>query len=81
VIQNSNGEPPQAGVDPAQAERADGLPSAGIGGSGIAWWRWVFFLAALMFGIAGWFFTLAVYKGSKEVVLIDKGDRRRRRRI
>jgi hypothetical protein len=40
----------------------------------------VFFLAALAFGVAGWFFTLAVYKGSKEVVLIDKGDRRRKRR-
>lgn len=82
VIQNSNeGEPPRSsiGVDPSQADRAGGLPSAGIGGSGIAWWRWVFFLAALMFGIAGWFFTLAVYKGSKEVVLVDRSDRRRRR--
>ena len=80
VVQDSNqGQPPQAGVDPSQTDRAGGLPSAGIGGSGIAWWRWVFFLAALAFGIAGWFFTLAVYKGSKEVVLIDKGDRRRRR--
>lgn len=84
VIQNTNeGDPPRSsgGVDPSQTDRAGGLPSAGIGGSGIAWWRWVFFLAALMFGVAGWFFTLAVYNGSKEVVLIDKGDRRRRRRL
>ena len=83
VVQDSNqGEPPQSsiGVDPSQTDRAGGLPSAGIGGAGIAWWRWVFFLAALAFGVAGWFFTLAVYKGSREVVLIDKGDRRRKRR-
>lgn len=81
VIENTNqGRPPQSGVDPAQSERADGLPSAGSAGSGIAWWRWVFFMAALMFGIAGWFFTLAVYNNSKEVVLVDRFDKRRRRR-
>jgi len=83
VVQDSNqGKPPQSqlGVDPSQAERADGLPSAGTAGGGIAWWRWIFFLAALMLGIAGWFFTLAVYNGNKEVVLIDRFDKRRRRK-
>jgi hypothetical protein len=81
VVADSNqGPPPQAGVDPSQANRADLLPNTGTGGSGIAWWRWIFFLAALLFGIAGWFFTLAVYNGSKEVVLIDRFDKRRRRR-
>lgn len=76
------GQPPRAagGVDPSQTGRADGLPSAGSSQGGIAWWRWVFFVGALMFGIAGWFFTLAVYNGSKEVVILDRGDRRRRRR-
>ncbi|MBI5289259.1 MAG: hypothetical protein HY873_09845 [Chloroflexi bacterium] len=83
VVQDSNqGKPPQSqlGVDPSQAERADGLPSAGSAGRGVAWWRWIFFLAALMFGVAGWFFTLAVYNGNKEVVLIDRFDKRRRRK-
>jgi hypothetical protein len=75
-----SGRPPQSGVDPSQSERADGLPSAGSAKSGIAWWRWLFFMGALMFGIAGWFFTLAVYNGSKEVVIVDRFDRRRRRR-
>ncbi len=82
VVQDSNqGQPPQSsfGVDPAQAGRADGLPSAGSAERSIAWWRWVFFLAALMLGVAGWFFTLAVYNGNKEVVLIDRFDKRRRR--
>lgn len=79
VIQDSN-EPPRSGVDPSQADRAEGLPSAGNEGPGIAWWRWVFFVGALMFGIAGWFFTLAVYNNSKEVVIVDRFDRRRRRR-
>jgi|CXWL01.1.fsa_nt_gi hypothetical protein len=82
VLENSNqGQPPQSslGVDPSQTGRADGLPSAGSAGRSIAWWRWVFFLAALMFGVAGWFFTLAVYNGNKEVVLIDRFDKRRRR--
>jgi hypothetical protein len=83
VVEDSNqGLPPQSsgGVDPSQSDRAGGLPSAGIADGGIAWWRWVFFLAALMFGIAGWFFTLAVYNGSQEVVLIDRFDKRRRRK-
>jgi hypothetical protein len=75
------GQPPRSGgLDPSQSDRAGGLPSAGSAKSGIAWWRWVFFMGALMFGIAGWFFTLAVYNGSKEVVLVDRFDRRRRRR-
>jgi hypothetical protein len=78
----TKGLPPQSsgGVDPSQSDRAGGLPSAGSSRSGIAWWRWVFFVGALMFGIAGWFFTLAVYNGSKEVVILDRFDRRRRRR-
>lgn len=81
VIENTNqGKPPQSGVDPAQSDRAGGLPSAGIATKSIAWWRWVFFLAALMFGVAGWFFTLAVHTNSKEVVLIDRFDKRRRRK-
>ncbi|HLB24186.1 MAG TPA: cohesin domain-containing protein [Dehalococcoidia bacterium] len=82
VVADSNqGKPPQSSaVDPAQSDRAGGLPSAGSAGGGISWWRWIFFLAALMFGIAGWFFTLAVYNGSKEVVLVDRFDKRRRRR-
>ncbi len=84
VVADSNqGQPPQSsqlGVDPSQTDRAGGLPSAGNAGAGIAWWRWIFFLAALLLGIAGWFFTLAVYNGSKEVVLIDRFDKRRRRR-
>jgi hypothetical protein len=82
VLENSNqGQPPQSagGVDPSQTGRADGLPSAGSAGGSIAWWRWIFFLAALMLGVAGWFFTLAVYNGNKEVVLIDRFDKRRRR--
>lgn len=81
VIEDTNqGPPPQSGVDPSQSDRADGLPSAGSAGGSIAWWRWVFFMAALMFGVAGWFFTLAVYNNSKEVVLIDRHDKRRRRK-
>jgi len=76
------GQPPQqgGGVDPAQAARANGLPSAGTEGPGIQWWRWVFFLAALMLGVAGWFFTFAVHYGDREPVIIDKFDRRRRTR-
>ncbi len=81
VIEDTNqGPPPQSGVDPSQSERADGLPSAGSATGSIAWWRWVFFMAALMFGVAGWFFTLAVYNNSKEVVLVDRHDKRRRRK-
>jgi hypothetical protein len=81
VIENSNtGQPPRSGVDPAQSNRAEGLPSAGSATGSIAWWRWIFFLGALMFGVAGWFFTLAVYNNSKEVVLVDRFDKRRRRK-
>lgn len=76
------GPPPQQrnGVDPAQTDRAQGLPSAGNDGPGIQWWRWVFFLAALMLGVAGWFFTFAVHFGDREPILVDRFDRRRRKR-
>jgi hypothetical protein len=81
VIEDSNaGEPPRSGVDPSQTSRANGLPSAGNEGPGVQWWRWVFFLAALMLGIAGWFFTFAVHYGDREPVLVDKFDRFRRHR-
>ncbi len=81
VVEDSNkGKPPLGGVDPAQANRANGLPSAGQVGPGVQWWRWMFFLAAIMLGIAGWFFTFALHYGDKEPVLIDRGDRRRKRR-
>jgi hypothetical protein len=79
VIQDSNkAKPPQSGVDPAA--KSPGLPSAGSSGPGIQWWRWIFFLAALMLAIAGWFFTFAIHYGDKEPILVDRGDRRRRRR-
>jgi hypothetical protein len=76
------GPPPQQrnGVDPSQTDRAQGLPSAGNDGPGIQWWRWVFFLAALMLGVAGWFFTFAVHFGDREPILVDRFDRRRRKR-
>lgn len=76
-------KPPQSsggGVDPAQANRAAGLPSAGNNAPGTQWWRWIFFLAAIMLGIAGWFFTFAIHYGDKDPVLIDRHDRRRRRK-
>lgn len=74
------GQPPAAAIDPASSGPAGALPSAGDGGATTQWWRWVFFGMALMFGIAGWFFTLAVYNGSREVILVDRSDRRKRRR-
>jgi hypothetical protein len=43
-------------------------------------WRWIFFLAALLFGIAGWFFTFAFHHGQREVIIVDRFDRRRGRR-
>ncbi len=80
VVDDSNkGKPPQSGVDPAN--KSPGLPSAGNSGPGIQWWRWIFFLAALMLAIAGWFFTFAIHYGDKEPILVDRGDRRRRRRV
>lgn len=79
VIQDSNqANPPQSGVDPSGKTPA--LPAAGSSGPGIQWWRWIFFLAALMLAVAGWFFTFALHYGDKEPVLVDRGDRRRRRR-
>jgi hypothetical protein len=79
VLDNSNkGNPPQSGVDPAG--KTPGLPSAGNSGPGIQWWRWIFFLAALMLAVAGWFFTFAIHYGDREPILVDRGDRRRRKR-
>ncbi len=77
VIADSN-KPPLSGVEPAG--KTPGLPSAGNSGPGIQWWRWIFFLAALMLAVAGWFFTFAIHYGDKEPILVDRGDRRRRRR-
>ena len=79
VIDDSNkGKPPLSGVDPAA--KTPGLPSAGNNGPGIQWWRWIFFLAALMLAVAGWFFTFAIHYGDREPILVDRGDRRRRKR-
>ena len=79
VIEDSNkGKPPLSGVDPAA--RTPALPSAGNNGPGIQWWRWIFFLAALMLAVAGWFFTFAIHYGDREPILVDRGDRRRRKR-
>lgn len=81
VLEDSNkGKPPQSGVDPAQSDRANGLPSAGSAEQGIKWWRWMFFAAALMLAVAGWFFTFAIHYGDKEPILVDRFDRRRRRK-
>jgi len=84
VLENSNAPPasrvePSNGVDPSQTDRANGLPSAGNDGPEIIWWRWTFFAAALMLGIAGWFFTFAVHYGEREVVLMDRFDAKRLR--
>jgi hypothetical protein len=79
VVDDSNkAKPPQSGVE--QTGKTPGLPAAGNSGPGIRWWRWVFFLAALMLAAAGWFFTFAIHYGDREPVLVDRGDRRRRRR-
>ena len=77
VIADSN-KPPLSGVE--STGKTPGLPSAGNSGPGIQWWRWIFFLAALMLAVAGWFFTFAIHYGDKEPILVDRGDRRRRRR-
>ncbi len=86
ILQNSNQPTPtdaQRGItngpNPDQASRADGLPSAGVVGPGVQWWRWSFFGAALMLGFAGWFFTFAVHYGDRDVVLTDRFDIRRHR--
>jgi hypothetical protein len=76
----ARGLPPQSAIDPAGKTPSPGLPSAGNGGPGIAWWKWTFFAGALMLAAAGWFFTFALHAGNPEVVLMDKHDRRRRRR-
>lgn len=82
VLQNSN-QPTQTidqklGVDGASQQKQS-LPSAGNGGPGTQWWRWTFFGAALMLGVAGWFFTFALHTSDRDVVLLDRHDRRRRR--
>jgi hypothetical protein len=86
ILQNSNAgtstptpAAAAANVGPPRGDEARGLPSAGSEGPGIEWWRWGFFLAALLFGVAGWFFTFAMHNSGKEVVLLDRFDRRRRR--
>jgi len=70
---------PRNGPNPAQASQAGGLPSAGANPSGIAWWKWTFFAAALMLAFAGWFFTFAVHYGDRDPVLMDRFDARRKR--
>ncbi|TAK71855.1 MAG: hypothetical protein EPO22_00965 [Dehalococcoidia bacterium] len=72
------GAPPASAIEPAA--KPPGLPSAGNDGPGIAWWKWTFFAGALMLAGAGWFFTFALHAGNREVVLLDRKDRRRRRR-
>lgn len=72
------GAPPASAIEPAS--KPPGLPSAGNSGPGIAWWKWTFFAGALMLAGAGWFFTFALHAGNREVVLMDRNDRRRRRR-
>jgi hypothetical protein len=83
VLQNTNSGTPAPrqnnGVNPDQTDRANGLPTAGNEGPGITWWRWWFFGAALLVGVAGWFFTFAVHVGDKDVILMDRFDTRRRR--
>ena len=68
------------GVDGAGTKPQSTLPSAGNAGPGVQWWRWTFFGAALMLGVAGWFFTFALHHSDRDVVLLDRHDRRRRRR-
>jgi hypothetical protein len=83
VLQNSN-QPTQTidqklGVEAASSGPNSTLPNAGNGSSSTQWWRWTFFGAALMLGIAGWFFTFALHHSDRDVVLLDRHDRRRRR--
>jgi hypothetical protein len=84
VLENTNvgtatPRPANNAVNPAQTDRANGLPSAGNDEPGVIWWRWWFFGAVLLVGVAGWFFTFAVHFGDKDVVLMDRFDTRRRR--
>jgi hypothetical protein len=80
VISNSNSGT-KVGLPPASgAAGAAGLPHAGNNGPGIQWWKWTFFLAALMLAGAGWFFTFALHAGNREVVLTDRKDMRHKRR-
>jgi len=89
VIANSNvgtatpapAKPPASGVEPAASGKAGRLPSTGNNGGGQRWWKWTFFAGALMMAGAGWFFTFAVHAGREEVVLTDRFDRLRRRRL
>ncbi len=66
--------------DPSRIKSTSELPAAGASEIRTAVWRWIFFLAALLFGIAGWFFTFAFHHGQKEVIIVDRFDRRRGRR-
>ncbi|HEX5478942.1 MAG TPA: hypothetical protein VFY79_04410 [Dehalococcoidia bacterium] len=84
VIQNSNASPTltinqKLGVDGTVSKPKNSLPDAGNNGPGPEWWRWTFFAAALMLGIAGWFFTFAIHHSDRDVILLDRHDRRRRR--
>ncbi|MDE3094392.1 MAG: hypothetical protein KGK07_00140 [Chloroflexota bacterium] len=85
VLQNSNVPTltidQKLGVSGAVTAPKGTLPSAGNDGPGIQWWRWTFFGAALMLGVAGWFFTFALHHSDRDVVLYDRHDRRRRRRL
>jgi hypothetical protein len=85
----SGGTPPPASLvhvplpgqgDPSRIKGTSELPAAGASQIGTAWWRWTFFLAALLLGIAGWFFTFAFHHGQKEVIIVDRFDQRRPRR-
>jgi hypothetical protein len=82
VIEDSNrprANPPASSILPSQSDRAEGLPQAGTEGPAIAWWKWTFFAAALMLGVAGWFFTFAVHHADREVVLMDRFDAKRQK--
>ncbi|MBI2724243.1 MAG: hypothetical protein HYX50_04185 [Chloroflexi bacterium] len=82
ILQNSNNATPtpKGGVAPARSgQRPSDLPDAGQG-PGRQWWKWLFFVSALMLAGAGWFFTFAVHAGDREVILTDRRDPRRRRR-
>jgi hypothetical protein len=83
ILRNTNQPTPSGGAAASAGgpnpSQADGLPAAGTEGPGRQWWRWTFFLAALMLGFAGWFFTFAIHYGDRDAVLTDRFDIRRRR--